>query len=71
VEPGEAGRLAAAIRAVWADERIHAGLLEAARDRQATGIRTWADVALDTRRAYAEAGIRPRPASGSGGRPSG
>lgn len=71
VEPGDAGRLAAAIRAAWADERIHAGLLEAVRDRQATGLRTWADVALDTRRAYAEAGIRPRPASGSGDRPSG
>jgi glycosyltransferase involved in cell wall biosynthesis len=57
VEPREPGRLAEALRTAWADDRVHARLVAAAADRRAAP-RTWADVALETRRVYAEVGIR-------------
>jgi glycosyltransferase involved in cell wall biosynthesis len=53
VEPGEPGRLATAIRAVWADDAFHAGLAAAAIER-AAGARTWAQVAAETRTIWAE-----------------
>ena len=59
VEPRDPDRLAEAIRTAWADERVHRRLSELARERAASGVRTWADVARETRRIYAEVGIRP------------
>lgn len=61
VEPRDPARLAEALRTAWADERIHGGLIEAARGRAEAGTRSWSDVAWDTRRVYAEAGVRRRP----------
>jgi glycosyltransferase involved in cell wall biosynthesis len=58
VEPGDPARLAEALRTAWADERVHGGLVEAARSRRAAGGRSWSDVAWDTRRVYAEVGVR-------------
>jgi alpha-1,3-rhamnosyl/mannosyltransferase len=56
VEPRDEGRLAAALRAAWADERVHRRIAGHARDRALGPRRTWADVAADTRRIYAEVG---------------
>ena len=58
VEPGDPARLAEALRTAWADERVHGRLVEAARSRNAAGARSWSDVAWDTRRVYAEVGVR-------------
>ena len=58
VEPGDARRLGEALRTAWADDRVRGWLLEAARARQETAPRTWADVALETRRVYAAVGVR-------------
>jgi glycosyltransferase involved in cell wall biosynthesis len=58
VEPRNPDRLAEAIRTAWADERVHQRLTRAAAERAALGRRTWADVALETRRVYADVGIR-------------
>ena len=52
VEPGDAARLATAVRAAWSDDRLHARLAAAAIARSATR-RTWADVARETRVAWA------------------
>ena len=57
VEPGNADRLAEALRTTWADERVHVRLVEAAQARRAAP-RTWADVGLETRRVYAAVGVR-------------
>ena len=51
---GDSGRMAVALRTVWADERVHGRLAMIARDRAASERRTWADVAAETRRLYAE-----------------
>ncbi len=59
VEPGDAARLATAIRAVWSDDDLHAALVAATRER-ADGARTWADVARETRAVWAEV-ARPAP----------
>jgi len=59
VEPGDSPRLATAIRAAWSDGDPYPALLAAARER-ADGRRTWADVARETRHAWAEA-ARPAP----------
>jgi glycosyltransferase involved in cell wall biosynthesis len=56
VEPRDPARLAEALRTVWVDDRMHQRLRDAARDRGANR-RTWADVALETRRIYAEVGV--------------
>jgi glycosyltransferase involved in cell wall biosynthesis len=53
VEPGDAVRLAVAIRAAWGDG-LHATLAAAAAERAATR-RTWQDVARETRIVWAEA----------------
>lgn len=58
VEPRDPARLAEALRTAWADERVHGGLLEAAQERAAAAPRSWSDVARDTRRVYAEVGVR-------------
>jgi alpha-1,3-rhamnosyl/mannosyltransferase len=57
VEPRDPARLAEAIRTVWADDRVRSRLVEAAIERRAT-TRTWADVANETRRVYADIGVR-------------
>ncbi|MCI0581404.1 MAG: glycosyltransferase [Chloroflexi bacterium] len=58
VEPRDDDRLAAALRAAWVDERVHRRLAGLALERAAATQRTWADVATETRRIYAEVGIR-------------
>jgi glycosyltransferase involved in cell wall biosynthesis len=57
VAPREPERLAAALATVWADDRVHARLAASARERAEGSIRSWADVAAETRRVYAEVGI--------------
>ncbi len=65
VGPGDPPRLAAAIRTVWADDRVHAGLAGAAGERAvAVAAVTWADVAAATRRVYAAVGSRLRAGAG-------
>jgi len=59
VEPGDARRLATALGAAWADDELHAQLVEAAMERRTT-MRTWTDVAWETRAAWAEV-ARPAP----------
>ncbi len=54
VEPRDPNRFAAALAAAWSDDRVHARLVGLARDRAGTAGRTWADVAMETRRIYAE-----------------
>jgi glycosyltransferase involved in cell wall biosynthesis len=58
VEPRDPERLAEALRTVWADDRVRDGLVAAALERRAAAPRTWADVALETRRVYAAVGVR-------------
>jgi glycosyltransferase involved in cell wall biosynthesis len=55
VEPRDPARLAAAIRSIWSDERIHLQLARAAQKRARGRRRTWQDVADDTRAVYAAA----------------
>ncbi len=59
VEPGDARRLAVAVRAAWSDDGLLRGLRGAISDRPAAR-RTWADVARETRAIWAEA-ARPAP----------
>ncbi len=59
VEPRNPDRLAEALRTAWADERVHHGLAGLALERAADR-RSWADVAADTRRVYADVGVRMR-----------
>jgi glycosyltransferase involved in cell wall biosynthesis len=56
VAPRDAERLASALATAWADDRVHERLAEAARERAEDPVRTWADVATETRRVYAEVG---------------
>jgi glycosyltransferase involved in cell wall biosynthesis len=58
VPPREPERLASALATAWSDDAVHARLAAIARDRAETDRRTWADVATDTRRLYAEVGVR-------------
>jgi glycosyltransferase involved in cell wall biosynthesis len=58
VEPGDPARLAAALRTIWSDDRVHGSLQAAARHRSASEAWTWADVAAATRRVYAAVGVR-------------
>jgi D-inositol-3-phosphate glycosyltransferase len=58
VEARDPDRLATALRAIWADDRVHGRLAAAAKRRATTGRRTWAEVAAETRAVYAEAGRR-------------
>jgi glycosyltransferase involved in cell wall biosynthesis len=57
VEPRDPDRLAAALSAAWADDRVHAGIAAVARERSAWETRTWADVARETRAIYAAVGV--------------
>ena len=59
VEPGDPARLATALGAAWTDDDLHAQLVEAALARRSS-MRTWADVAWDTRTAWADV-ARPAP----------
>ena len=56
VEPRDPARLATALSAAWADERVHGRLARATRERASASSRTWADVARETRAIYAEVG---------------
>jgi glycosyltransferase involved in cell wall biosynthesis len=58
VPPREPERLASALATAWSDDPVHARLAAIARDRAETDRRTWADVATDTRRLYAQVGVR-------------
>ena len=58
VEPRDPDRLAVALAAAWGDDAVRDRLVEAARERAQTGLRTWADVAADVRAIYAEVGRR-------------
>jgi glycosyltransferase involved in cell wall biosynthesis len=58
VEPRDPERLAVALSTAWSDDRVHAGLSEAARERAAATARTWSDVASETRAVYARVGVR-------------
>ena len=53
VEPRDARRLASALETAFLDDRVHATLVDAARDRALAEARTWADVATETRAIYA------------------
>jgi glycosyltransferase involved in cell wall biosynthesis len=59
VEPGDARRLAVAVRAAWTDDPLRAILAAAARERPAAR-RTWSDVAGETRAIWSEAAL-PAP----------
>lgn len=59
VAPREPERLAAALATTWADDRVHDRLAASARERAEGTTRTWADVADETRRVYAEVGVAP------------
>jgi len=61
VQPRDAERLASALATAWSDDTLYGGLAAAARERAETDRRTWADVADETRRVYAEVATR-RPA---------
>jgi hypothetical protein len=58
VEPRDPDRLATALRTIWVEDRVHARIAAAARERATWDRRTWADVADETRRVYAEVGVR-------------
>jgi len=58
VEPGDPGRLAVALAALWADDDVYGRVAGAARERAAVAQRRWADVAAETRMIYADVGIR-------------
>jgi glycosyltransferase involved in cell wall biosynthesis len=60
VEPRDPDRLAHALAAAWADDRVHRGIAHAAGSRAGSDRRRWADVARETRMIYAAiAGERP------------
>jgi glycosyltransferase involved in cell wall biosynthesis len=61
VEPRDPDRLAVALRTIWADDRVHGGVVDAARDRAESDRRSWADVARETRAVYADVGIDRPP----------
>ncbi|MGZ6269194.1 MAG: hypothetical protein ACXWMU_01325, partial [Candidatus Limnocylindrales bacterium] len=50
-------RLAAALATIWADDSVQTRLATAALERVAAGLRTWADVARETRAVYAAAAL--------------
>jgi len=58
VEPRDPDRLAAALSVAWGDDAVRTAIADAAMERATRGGRTWADVAADVRRIYAEVGIR-------------
>ena len=58
VEPRDPDRLAAALSVAWGDDAVRTAIADAAMERATREGRTWADVAADVRRIYAEVGIR-------------
>lgn len=58
VEPRDADRLATALRTIWTEDGVHARITAAAIERATWNRRTWADVADETRRIYADVGVR-------------
>ena len=58
VPPGDADRLAVALRTMWTEDLLHDRLRTAAIERARRGQRTWADVAAETRAVYATVGAR-------------
>jgi glycosyltransferase involved in cell wall biosynthesis len=64
VEPRDPARLAAAVRAIWAADRIHEQLARVARQRAEASPRSWADVARETRDVYAAAALERRAGAG-------
>ncbi|HET7703999.1 MAG TPA: glycosyltransferase [Candidatus Limnocylindrales bacterium] len=54
VPPLDPERLATALGTIWTDDGVHRRLAAVARERAESERRTWADVARDTRRIYAE-----------------
>ena len=54
VEPRDPERLASALATTWSDDGVHDRLAAIARERAEVRGRTWADVALETRRVYAD-----------------
>ena len=58
VEPRDPERLAAALSVVWGDDVVRTGIADAAMQRATGTRRTWAEVAADVRRIYAEVGVR-------------
>jgi glycosyltransferase involved in cell wall biosynthesis len=60
VAPRDADRLASALATTWADDSVHDRLAQRARAQAESMTRTWADVARDTRRVYAEVVAAPR-----------
>lgn len=61
VEPRDADRLAVALATIWADDGVRDQLAVIARERATTDLRTWADVARETRDIYAEVGVGREP----------
>jgi glycosyltransferase involved in cell wall biosynthesis len=53
VEPRDPRRLASALETAFLDDRVHATLADAARERALAEPRAWADVARETRAVYA------------------
>ena len=51
-------RLATALATIWTDDGVHGRLAAAARARAETDLRTWADVARETRMVYADVARR-------------
>lgn len=68
VEPRDPDRLAHALRAAWADDRVHRGIATAAAARTGSERRTWSDVAWETRAVYA-AVAEGRPGGSAGSAP--
>ncbi len=60
VEPRDPDRLAIALRTIWTEDRVHDRIAAVARERATWDRRSWADVADETRRVYADAGVRAR-----------
>jgi glycosyltransferase involved in cell wall biosynthesis len=58
VEPRDPDRLATALAVAWGDDAVRTGIADAAHERSLDRRRTWADVAADVRRIYAEVGVR-------------
>jgi glycosyltransferase involved in cell wall biosynthesis len=54
VPPLDPERLATALTTIWTDDGVHRRLAAVARERAESERRTWADVARETRRIYAE-----------------
>ncbi|MFL5675046.1 MAG: glycosyltransferase [Chloroflexota bacterium] len=59
VPPRDAGRLAVALKTIWADDDVHGTISTVALETARRASRSWAEVASETREIYAAAGVRP------------